>query len=290
MPTTALVVTLDRLLGDLDTRRRHLRSRHVVIVDEAGMVGTRHLDRVTTDIARAYRDHDRVEDHTDIDTVINRWAAARSRGADVLLLAGRRDQVSALNRAARARLKAAGELEPDRCILGGRPYAIGDHVVTLRNDHHLGVLNGTRGVITHVDDGRLAIELYDGRQVAVPHAYAEAGWVDHGYALTIHKAQGVTADETITLADDTLAREHAYVALSRGRLSNRFIVAITDGFNEHERGRRPLDRQEGGSRQVGPRRSQARRACARGLRDICCSSKSQRTISIALQSTTNAED
>ena len=294
--------TLDRLLGDLYTGRLHLGSRHVVIVDEAGMVGTRHLDRLlrritaaraklvlvgdpaqlpsidaggalaglarrlrphhltenhrqtepweqkalagmraggTSDVARAYRDHDRVEDHTDIDTVIDRWAAARDRGSDVLLLAGRRDQVSALNRAARARLRAQGVLGPDRCVLGGRPYAIGDQVVTLRNDYRLGVLNGTRGVVTAIDDDRLGIELGDGRQVEVPHGYAEAGWVDHGYALTIHKAQGLTAEETITLADDTLAREHAYVALSRGRLSNRLIVAITDGFNEREHGAVP---------------------------------------------------
>ena len=294
--------TLDRLLGDLDAGRRRLGSRHVVIVDEAGMVGTRHLDRLlrhtstagaklvlvgdpaqlpsihaggvlvglarrlrphhltenhrqtepweqealagmragdTSDVASAYRDHDRVEDHTDIDTVIERWAAARDRGSDVLLLAGRRDQVSALNRAARARLQACGVVGPDQYFLGGRRYAIGDHVVTLRNDHHLGVLNGTRGVITNIDDQNLHLELRDGRHVQLPHVYVKAGWVNHGYALTIHKAQGVTADETITLADDTLAREHAYVALSRGRLNNRIIVAAADGFDEHDHGAAP---------------------------------------------------
>jgi ATP-dependent exoDNAse (exonuclease V) alpha subunit len=289
--------TVDRLLGDLDTGRRHLGSRHVVIVDEAGMVGTRHLDRLlrhtsaaqaklvlvgdpaqlpaidaggalaglarrlrphhltenhrqvepweqqalagmragatSSKVARAYADHHRVEDHTDIDTVINHWTTARDRGADVLLLAGRRDQVTALNRAARARLQGEGVVGPDRCVLSGRPYAIGDHIVTLRNDHHLGVLNGTRGVITDTDDNQLRLRLPGGRHVNFPHAYAEAGWVDHGYALTIHKAQGLTAEETITLADDTLAREHTYVALSRGRLTNRLIVALTDGFDEH---------------------------------------------------------
>ena len=294
--------TLDRLLGDLDAGRRRLGSRHVVVVDEAGMVGTRHLDRLlrhtstvgaklvlvgdpaqlpsidaggvltglarrlrphhltenhrqtepweqealadmraggTSEVASAYREHGRVEDHTDIDTVIDHWAAARDRGSDVLLLAGRRDQVSALNRAARARLQADGVVGPDRCVLGGRRYAIGDHVVAMRNDYRLSVLNGTRGVVTHIDDRHLDLELLDGRHVQLPHVYVKAGWVDHGYALTIHKAQGVTADETITLADDTLAREHAYVALSRGRLNNRIIVAAADGFDGHEHGAAP---------------------------------------------------
>jgi len=145
------------------------------------------------DVARAYRDRDRVEDHTDIDTVIDRWTASRDRGVDVLLLAGRRDQVTALNRAARTRLQAQGVVGSDRCVLGGRPYAIGDQVVTLRNDHHLSVLNGIRGVITNTDDSRLRLRLRDGRRVNIPHAYAEAGWLDHRYALTIHKAQGLTA-------------------------------------------------------------------------------------------------
>jgi ATP-dependent exoDNAse (exonuclease V) alpha subunit len=184
------------------------------------------------DVTRAYRDHDRVEDYTDIDTVIDRWSTGRDRGADVLLLAGRRDQVTALNRATRARLQAEG-------VVGARPVRPRRPPLRHRRPGRHPPQRpppqrpqGTRGVITDIDDGRL--RLRDGRRVNIPHAYAEAGWVDHGYALTIHKAQGLTAEETITLADDTLAREHAYVALSRGRLSNRLIVALADGFDEHQ--------------------------------------------------------
>ena len=41
--------------------------------------------------------------------------------------------------------------------------------------------------------------------------------VDHGYAATIHKAQGVTVDRAHVLATPGLDRHAAYVALSRHR-------------------------------------------------------------------------
>ena len=41
--------------------------------------------------------------------------------------------------------------------------------------------------------------------------------IDHGYAATIHKSQGVTVDQTFVLAAPTMDRHLAYVALSRHR-------------------------------------------------------------------------
>jgi ATP-dependent exoDNAse (exonuclease V) alpha subunit len=158
-----------------------------------------------------------------------------------LLLAGRRDQVGGLNRAIRARLAADGAIGPDRWAVNGRQFAVGDEVVALRNDDRVGVLNGTRGTITGGNRRRLTIETSDHRQVAIPLDYIEAGHLDHGYALTIHKAQGLTADETIVLGDDTLAREHTYVGLSRGRLANHLSLAVADAFDDHA-GEPPDDR------------------------------------------------
>src|SRR5205085_2214719 len=48
----------------------------------------------------------------------------------------------------------------------------------------------------------------------------DAGRLAHGYATTIHKAQGVTVDRCLVLLDETVSREHAYTALSRGRHGN----------------------------------------------------------------------
>lgn len=45
--------TLDRLLIDLDNGRQSLHSRSVIVLDEAGMVGTRHLARLVEHLADA---------------------------------------------------------------------------------------------------------------------------------------------------------------------------------------------------------------------------------------------
>ena len=68
----------------------------------------------------------------------------------------------------------------------------------------------------------------DGQRLVVPFAYAEAGHLTHGYATTIHKAQGATVDRCFVLADDTITREHAYTALSRGRHGNDLFVVGED--------------------------------------------------------------
>jgi hypothetical protein len=47
----------------------------------------------------------------------------------------------------------------------------------------------------------------------------------HGYAMTGHVAQGATVDRAFVLASEGMSREWAYVALSRGRISNRLYVA-----------------------------------------------------------------
>lgn len=90
----------------------------------------------------------------------------------------------------------------------------------------LGVVNGTRATITSAqpDQRTLTITTDDGRQVLIPPDYLDAGHVTHGYAITGHKAQGLTVDHAFVLGSAELYREWGYVALSRGRLANRMYV------------------------------------------------------------------
>jgi ATP-dependent exoDNAse (exonuclease V) alpha subunit len=94
--------------------------------------------------------------------------------------------------------------------------------VCLRNDRRLGVVNGTRATITRIDPHRRTVEAVDdrGAQLELPAGYLDAGHVTHGYAITGHKAQGLTCDHTYTLGTETLYREWGYVAMSRGKLTN----------------------------------------------------------------------
>ena len=269
--------TIDRLLASAG-REGGLPHGSVLVVDEAGMVGTRQLARVLDlgaragakvvlvgdhrqlpeisaggafasltetlgavtlrhnrrqverwerEALRALRDGDpdqavdrylaagrvRVgnDSHSVRSQMVDDWWVARERGQDVVMLASRRAQVDALNRLARSRLRDAGGLGAEEVTAGGRSFAAGDFVIAGRNDYRLGLLNGTRGTVTAVDSarGRVQVATTEGRTVNVPHRYLAAGHLTHGYATTVHKAQGATVDAALLLVDDQSYREAA---------------------------------------------------------------------------------
>lgn len=143
-----------------------------------------------------------------------RQAPTKSR----IILTHTNDEVRALNDLARNRLRAAGELGSDIAInveRGPREFAASDRIMFLRNDRGLGIKNGSLGIVESVSARDMTVRLDGGRVIAfdLKH-YAH---FDHGYAATIHKAQGVTVDRVHVLATPGLDRHAAYVALSRHR-------------------------------------------------------------------------
>lgn len=156
------------------------------------------------------------------EAVVAGWWAAKQAAPETsqVMLAYTRDDVSALNGLARQRIQAAGELGPDHTVettRGARFFAEGERVVFLRNERELGVKNGTLGTVEQLADTRMSVRLDDGRRVAFDHkAYTD---LDHGYATTIHKSQGVTVDRTHVLAGGYMDRHATYVGLSRHRQS-----------------------------------------------------------------------
>jgi ATP-dependent exoDNAse (exonuclease V) alpha subunit len=84
------------------------------------------------------------------------------------------------------------------------------------------LVNGLRGEVTAIapDDRGLQLRLRSGRLLTVSSDALRAGALDHGYALTVHRAQGVTVDVALLFASQALTREAGYVAMSRGRESN----------------------------------------------------------------------
>jgi hypothetical protein len=69
-----------------------------------------------------------------------------------------------------------------------------------------------------------------GRKAELTEAYARAGHLDHGYALTAHLAQGATVDRAFVLGSEELYHEWGYTALSRHREEARFYVSATPAF------------------------------------------------------------
>src|SRR3954464_6842970 len=77
------------------------------------------------------------------------------------------------------------------------------------------VKNGTLGTLERLEGSSLTVRLDDQR--AVRFDLKDYAHVDHGYAATIHKAQGVTVDRAHVLASTHLDRHAAYVGLTRHR-------------------------------------------------------------------------
>ena len=141
-----------------------------------------------------------------------------------LVLAHRNADVRELNEAIRAVRTARGELAGElvyQTSEGARAFAAGDRVLFRENSRELGVKNGMLGTVEQVQEGHLAIRLDSaagpgqGRAVAV--SMADYAAVDHGYATTIHKAQGATVDRVYVLASGTMDRHLTYVAMTRHR-------------------------------------------------------------------------
>jgi len=262
-----------------------LTSRDVLVIDEAGMVGTRQLERVlshaaeagakvvlvgdpqqlqsieagaafrsiferhggaeisevrrqredwqrdatrdlatgrTGDALHAYDTHGMV--HTAAtreqarDDLIGRWDRDRQAAPDKsrIILTHTNDEVRELNEAARGRIRKAGDLGDDVRLTverGARSFASGDRVMFLQNERGLGVKNGTLGTIEQVSAQSMSVHTDDGRSVSFD--LKDYNRIDHGYAATIHKAQGMTVDRTHVLATPGLDAHGSYVALSR---------------------------------------------------------------------------
>ena len=154
--------------------------------------------------------------------LIDAWHEARAqRPRDTqLILAYTKADVRALNERARAKLRAGDGLGTDHLMLteaGPRGFATQDRVCFLKNDRALGVRNGTLGTIERIEGDTVTVRLDGNQGRTIAFSIAHYGHLDHGYAATIHKSQGVTVDRAHLLASRNLDRHAAYVAMTRHR-------------------------------------------------------------------------
>jgi conjugative relaxase-like TrwC/TraI family protein len=99
-----------------------------------------------------------------------------------------------------------------------RELAAGDLVRFTQNDHRAGIVNGERAVVVSVDaeQGRVLLEKMDGTRLA--QSLDAPLYLDHGYAQTVHAAQGQTCERVLIEAQASGAvgnESQYYVALSR---------------------------------------------------------------------------
>ena len=184
-----------------------------------------------------------------------------------IVLAFTRAQVEELNQAIRNQLKQEGLLpQKDTISINGKSFAIGDNIVFLENDKtHAGrprltitdadgvvkkgeyIKNGTQGKIRDINpDGSIQVQVSENLYTSItclststpkvaigqptPESAREYAYtaIDHGYAVTTHKAQGQTVDHVFVAASKHMDAKGLYVAMTRHRENVEFFYAKED--------------------------------------------------------------
>jgi ATP-dependent exoDNAse (exonuclease V) alpha subunit len=202
----------------------------------------------------AYSAHGRIHQAPDSETLraelITDYFKTRANTEspyDVAILAGSRADVAHLNALVRAALIAQGRLGATPLHLpadstvdvvsSGESLEMrtGDLVIVGRNDNRLGLYNGTRAVVMAVDAEAHSLTLHtdDDRDVTVTANWAAGHDLRHAYAMTLHKAQGLTVDHALLYGTQALTREAGYVGLSRGRRENHVYATTREMSAQH---------------------------------------------------------
>jgi hypothetical protein len=191
------------------------------------------------DVISTYVLKERVREGTTdemMDAAYLAWAADVGEGRSSILVAEATETVKYLNRRARAdRIVAdpVGDVEVN--LADGTQASEGDLIITRHNDRRLRTLrggwvrNGDRWRVTRVHkDGSMQVQRIgpdSGGSVILPASYV-AEHVDLGYAVTAHRAQGITVDTSHVVVSGSTTRENFYVSMTRGRESNIAYVAL----------------------------------------------------------------
>ncbi|MGH8055585.1 MAG: AAA family ATPase [Stenotrophomonas sp.] len=176
------------------------------------------------------------------DAMAKDWWQAFSAGEDAVMLAHRRVEVDALNDLAHAAMAAAGRLTGETLKNQGRGFRVGDRVVCGANRLKLGIANGTRGQVTAVDpEARTLTVRLDGdqkREVMLPADYLAKQLgkgrrpIDHAYAITGHKSEGVTVDRVFVRGGGHADQQWGYTVMTRVR--QRADLYLVEGLTPPE--------------------------------------------------------
>ena len=278
--------TIHKLLFEIERGNVMLTGRSILVVDEAGMVGTRQMSELVSEVKKAKaqlilvgderqlqpieagnpfkaigdrvgkselidikRQHDAwareaVKDFARGDAekglrafaerdllrvsetrydamkdLVSDWSKEKGSKLDqTLMIAGTKAEVSNLNRLAQNSRMSDNELQRKSVEIKGTFIYEGDRVLLTKNNRTLKVRNGDIGTLSEIDrtTRTLKITLDNGNHVKIPLTFYEE--IQLGYAVTVHKAQGVTKNRVYVLAGGSMQdRELAYVQMSRSR-------------------------------------------------------------------------
>jgi ATP-dependent exoDNAse (exonuclease V) alpha subunit len=178
----------------------------------------------------------------------NAYIADRAVGKDALLVCDSWEMADALNRRLHDTLTVDG---PTAKAARDQTIRVGDLIISRHNNARIPVLaasgadrdgpeqvrNGNRWRVAGIDvkTNRIAAERLTDKARAVFESDYLREHVHLGYVVTVHSAQGVTADTAHAVIAESASRAMAYVAMSRGRDTNHaYIYTHVSGEADHE--------------------------------------------------------
>ena len=147
------------------------------------------------------------------------------RPEDNLILTSTRSEAKQLNTLAQQERQRGGALSEEGILVNGTRIYEQDRILFTKNNKALDVRNGDFATVTHIHAGLgiVSARLDSGQKVVVPLSdYSE---IQLGYAVTTHKAQGVTVENAYVLTGDAMTDKHlSYVQGSRARGETRLYA------------------------------------------------------------------
>jgi len=170
--------------------------------------------------------------------------------SEILLLADRNSQVNQLNQRVREIRLVDGELDEtaekvvqvsnDRGYSRQLALCPGDRIMLRKNAKldQAPVFNGDRAIVISIEQHKSDADETEAPQIEtvvrarLDRSGTEICWrlsdydkLDHAYAMTVHKSQGLTVEHAFYLASETTNRRSAYVAFTRSKTACPFYFS-----------------------------------------------------------------
>ncbi|MGV4838956.1 MobF family relaxase [Stenotrophomonas maltophilia] len=174
-----------------------------------------------------------------LDAMTQDYAKSQTTADEKLMLASKKEVIQALNQGAREHLAVEGVINSTgravEVVSNGRveerTFALGDRIMFKKNNKKMGVDNGTEGVIEKMSESRtdgsiqFKVRTEDGEVINFNQKYYRD--IDHSYAVTVHKSQGMGKQEIYQRADVGMFDNHSALVSFTRMTSGSYKIYVT---------------------------------------------------------------
>jgi Ti-type conjugative transfer relaxase TraA len=165
-----------------------------------------------------------------IENLVYDWNKERKELKESLILGSTKLEVSQINKLCQAERLNSRELNIKSVNLDGVKIFENDRVLFTKNSRIFNVKNGDLGTVLDISQiqRQIKVKLDNENNVTIPfQRYTD---IQLGYAVTTHKAQGVTVNKAYVLVGGNMQdRELSYVQMSRGKEQTKIYTNRADG-------------------------------------------------------------